>query len=252
MGVAAPITDNQINFVNIDFSFNAKEIEKKFFPEGLRLFNDVQLQCYALNNYPKNKLKSVGSNKNFPKGPKILIIPGTGLGLSILINGESIATEAGHLNIPNISNEIQHLLEDFKKENKRIATFEDLLSGKGISYIYGFLSQEYNHNYSNEDILNNVIDDAFCDQTKILLIKIFAFFAKYTALITGSSGGVYLAGSLSESLLKDNDFLEFRSIFEKSKKMNKYLSNIPVFLISEKDLGYMGALEVCKNEIIQK
>ena len=210
----------------------------------------MQLQCYALNNYPKNKLKFIGSNKNFSQGPKILIIPGTGLGLSILINGKSIATEAGHLNIPSMSDEIQHLLEYFKRENKRMATFEDLLSGKGISYIYGFLSQDYDHNYSNEDILNNVTDDAFCDGTKILLIKILAIFAKYTALITGSSGGVYLAGSLSESLLKDTDFSEFRNIFEESKKMDKYLSNIPVFLINEKDLGYMGALEVCKNEII--
>ena len=250
MGVAAPTIDNEINFVNIDFSFNTKVIEKKFFPRGLRLFNDVQLQCYALNNYPENKLKSVGGNKNFPQGPKILIIPGTGLGLSILINGESIATEAGHLNIPNISDEIENLLEDFKKENKRIATFEDLLSGKGISYIYSFLSQDYDHNYSNEDILNNDKDDPFSGETKILLIKIFAIFAKYTALITGSSGGVYFAGSLSESLLKDKDFSEFRDTFEESKKMDKYLSNIPVFLINEKDLGYMGALEVCKNEII--
>ena len=208
------------------------------------------MQCYALNNYPKNKLKSLGSNKNFPQGPKILIIPGTGLGLSILINGESIATEAGHLNIPSISDEIDHLLENFKKENKRIATFEDLLSGKGISYIYGFLSQNYDHNYSNEDILNNDKNDPFFRETKTFLIKIFAVFAKYTSLIIGSSGGVYLAGSLSESLLKANDFLEFRDTFEESKKMDKYLSNIPVFLINEKDLGYMGALEVCKNEII--
>ena len=141
-------------------------------------------------------------------------------------------------------------MEDFKKENKRIATFEDLLSGKGISYIYGFLSQNYDHNYSNEDILNNDKDDSFCEETKVFLIKIFAIFAKYTALVIGSSGGVYLAGSLSDSLLKDNDFSEFIDTFEESKKMDKYLSNIPVFLINDEDLGYMGALEVYKNEII--
>ena len=250
MGVAAPIIGNEINFVNIDFSFSAKKIEKNFFPRGLRLFNDVQLQGYALSNYPKDKLISIGHNKNFPQGSKILITPGTGLGLSILNNEKPIATEAGHLNIPNISDEIQNLLENFKKENKRIATFEDLLSGKGISYIYSFLSQENDNNYSNEDILNNAADDAFCAETKKILIKIFAIFAQYTALITGSTGGVYLAGSLSESLLKDNDFSEFRNIFEESKKMDKLLSKIPVFLIKEKDLGFMGALEVYKNEII--
>tara|TARA_B100001769_G_scaffold27933_1_gene18379 strand:+ start:286 stop:1038 length:753 start_codon:yes stop_codon:yes gene_type:complete len=250
LGVAAPIIGNEINFVNINFSFDIKKIKKSFFPGGLRLFNDVQLQGYAINSYPTDKLKSIGSNKNFPKGPKILIIPGTGLGLSILNNGESIATEAGHLNIPNMSHGIQKLLEDFKRENKRIATFEDLLSGKGVSYIYGFLSKESDHNFSNEDILNNALYDPFCDETKKILIEIFAIFTRYTALITGSTGGVYLAGSLSESLLKDNDFLEFRNIFEESKKMDRYLSNIPVFLINENDLGFMGALEVYKNEII--
>ena len=92
MGVAAPIIGNEINFVNIDFSFSVKEIEKSFFPGGLRLFNDVQLQGYALNSYPNDKLKSVGVRKSFPKGPKILINPGTGLGLSILNNGKSLAT----------------------------------------------------------------------------------------------------------------------------------------------------------------
>ena len=214
------------------------------------MFNDVQLQGYALNNYPEDKLKSFGSNKNFPKGPKILIIPGTGLGLSILNNGKSIATEAGHLNIPNVSHEIEKLLEYFKKENGRMATFEDLLSGKGISYIYSFLSQENDHNYSNEDILNNFKDDVFFTETKKILIKIFAIFAKYAALIVGSTGGVYLAGSLSENLIRVNDFLEFRNIFEESKKMDKYLSSIPIFLIKEDNLGFMGALEVFKNEII--
>ena len=126
-----------------------------------------------------------------------------------------------------------------------MATFEDLLSGKGISYIYGFLSQDYDHNYSNEDILNNVTDDAFCDETKILLIKIFAIFAKYAALITGSSGGVYLAGSLSKSLLKDNDFSEFRNIFEVSKFLysptpdkNDILSNTPLIHTLHSTVNY--------------
>ncbi|MFL2820578.1 MAG: glucokinase [Alphaproteobacteria bacterium] len=31
LGVAAPIIGNEINFVNIDFSFSVKEIEKSFF-----------------------------------------------------------------------------------------------------------------------------------------------------------------------------------------------------------------------------
>ena len=44
-------------------------------------------------------------------------------------------------------------------------------------------------------------------------------------------------------------FSKFKNIFEESSKMNKYLSNIPIFLIREFDLGFIGALEVCKNEL---
>ena len=59
------------------------------------------MQGYAINSLPKEKLKSIGINNDLPQGPKILIVPGTGLGLSILNNGKCIATEAGHLHIPN-------------------------------------------------------------------------------------------------------------------------------------------------------
>ena len=249
LGVAAPVIGNEITFVNIDFSFNKHDIKKKFFPKGLRVLNDVQMQGYAINNLPQEKLLSIGVNRDLSQGPKILIVPGTGLGLSILNNGKCIATEAGHLNIPNLNKKIKKILDIFEKEKERPATFEDLLSGKGISFIYAILSKNTDHKYSNEDILNNISYDALCNETKNYLIEIFAYFAKYGALITGSIGGVYLSGSISESLIKDEDFSKFKNIFEESSKMNKYLSNIPIFLIREFDLGFSGALEVCKNEL---
>ena len=208
------------------------------------------MQGYAINSLPKEELISIGINNDLPQGPKILIVPGTGLGLSILNNKKCIATEAGHLHIPNLSQNINRILDHFEKEKERKATFEDLLSGKGISYIYSVLSQNIHHTYSNEDILNNLKNDKFCSETKNHLVEIYAHFAKYGALITGSTGGVYLSGSLSEGLLKNDDFSRFKCIFEESAKMNKYLSNIPIFLIREIDLGFMGALEVCRNEFL--
>ena len=212
--------------------------------------NDVQLQGYGINNLSKEELISIGSNNDLPKGPKILIVPGTGLGLSIFNNEKCIATEAGHLHIPSLSQKINRILDHFEKEKERKATFEDLLSGKGVSYIYAIYSQNIDHTYSNEEILSNVLNDKFCNETKNCLVEIFAYFAKYGALITGSTGGVYLSGSLSESLIKDDDFSKFKDIFVESTKMNKYLSNIPIFLIRNIDLGFMGALEVCKNEFL--
>ena len=248
LGVAAPVISNEVNFVNNNFSFGIKEIESNFFEEGLKVLNDVQMQIHALNNYPEDKLINIGNKIDSSYGPKILVVPGTGLGLSILINEKSIATEGGHMNIVDSNNEIINLLEDFKKKKERLATFEDLISGKGISYIYGFLSKNFNHNLSNYEIIKNAKNDDNCHNTKKTLLKILAIFLRYSALTIGSRGGVFLSGSLVTSLLEDVNLDEFRKNFEKSRTMNDFLTRIPLYLIREDNLGFLGALEVCRNE----
>ena len=57
------------------------------------------------------------------------------------------------------------------------------------------------------------------------------------ALAHGSTGGVYLTGSLTKSLLFDLDFNNFRSIFEDSVSMNNLypvnLRNISLRIIAQ-------------------
>ena len=247
MGVAAPVISNEVNFVNNNFSFSIKEIESSFFQEGLKVLNDVQMQTYGLNNCSEDKLIKIGNEINFSSGPKILVVPGTGLGLAILISGKSIATEAGHMNVPGNNNEIINLLDDFKRKNGRLATFEDLISGKGISYIYGVISKNFNHNLSNYEIIKNANNDNNCFNTKKTILDILAIFLRYSALTIGSIGGIYLAGSLVTSLFENIDFDNFRTNFEKSETMDEFLKRIPLYLIKEDNLGFLGALEVCRN-----
>ena len=240
--------DENIEFVNSHLSFSIKEIQKNYFPNGLKVLNDVQLQINALKNYPKESMILIGNNNDCGNDTKILIVPGTGLGLGILNNNNSIATEAGHINLPNNDSFLKKILETFYKEHNRAATFEDLLSGKGISFIYGHLSGNKTHNLCNEDILNNKFNNNYCLKVKELLIRILAIFSRYGALSIGSLGGVYLSGSLTNTLLDENNFFEFRRIFEDSKTMKRFLQKIPIFLIDDNELGFKGAIEVMRDE----
>ena len=247
IGVAAPVISNEVNFVNNNFSFSVAEIESSFFQKGLKVLNDVEMQIYALNNYSEDKLIKIGNEIDFSSGSKILVVPGTGLGLAILINGKSMATEAGHTSVPVYNNEIIELLDDFKRKNGRTATFEDLISGKGISYIYGVISKNFNHTLSNYEIIKNANNDNNCSNTKKTILDILAIFLRFSALTIGPKGGVYLSGSLATSLFEDIDFEDFRENFEKSETMNDFLKGIPLYLIKEDNLGFLGALEVCRN-----
>ena len=247
IGVAAPVISNEVNFVNNNFSFSVTEIESSFFQKGLKVLNDVEMQIYALNNYSEDELIKIGNEIDFSTGSKILVVPGTGLGLAILISGKSMATEAGHTSVPVYNNEIIELLDDFKRKNGRIATFEDLISGKGISYIYGVISKNFNHNLSNYEIIKNANNDNNCSNTKKTILDILAIFLRFSALTIGPKGGVYLSGSLATSLFEDIDFDDFRENFEKSETMDEFLKGIPLYLIKEDNLGFLGALEVCRN-----
>ena len=250
IGVAAPILDNDIQFVNNNFEFKINQIKKKYFPNNLIVLNDVQLQAYSLNVIKSKNIISVRKIRHSDFGPKILVVPGTGLGLAILNSNKSIATEAGHMNIPYYDSDLNNLIKTFENRSGRLPTFEDLISGKGISFIYGFISQNFDHSLSNRNILENKDEDIICLQTKQILLKILALFLKYSALIIGSLGGIYLAGSLISSLFKDSDLNQFIEMFEDSSTMQIFLKNVPLYLIKDKDLAFKGAQEL--KEIINK
>jgi len=247
IGVAAPVIGDIIRFVNTDLSFSIKEIRSNFFPEGLQVLNDVQLQVYSLNRIPNDSLCAIGKKKNSLEGPKILIVPGTGLGLAALIDSKAIATEAGHITIPHCEDEVSELIDDYIKRKERKPTFEDIISGKGISYIYGFFSNNPDHSISNREILKKYKHDQYCQNTKELLLKILSIFTRQSALIWGSTGGVYLSGSLVKSLFQDINFDNFRGMFEDSETMKELLIRTPLYLIREENLAFLGSLEIVKN-----
>ena len=250
LGVAAPILGNDIHFINNNFNFKINQIKKKYFPNNLAVLNDVQLQAYSLNTIKSKNIISVGKIKRSEFGPKILVVPGTGLGLAILNSNEAIATEAGHMNIPHYDSSLNNLIETFEILNGRAPTFEDLISGKGISFIYGFICQNFFHSRKNRKILENKDEDINCLQTKEILLKILALFLKNSALIIGPLGGIYLGGSLISSLFKDSDLNQFREMFEDSPTMKVFIKNVPLYILKEKDLAFKGAQEL--KEIINK
>ena len=157
IGVAAPIIDDEVSFVNANISFSIQGLKKQFFKEGLIVINDLALQAHAIKGLQKNELSFIGLNKQQVNGPKLLVSPGTGLGLAGITAQEIISTEAGHLNIPQkeIKHDLKKIIDTFVSTNNRVPTYEDFLSGKGISYFYEVLSEGKGANLSAEEILNN-------------------------------------------------------------------------------------------------
>ena len=249
IGVAAPIIDDKVSFVNANISFSIQGLKKQFFKEGLIVINDLALQAHAIKDLEESELSFIGLNKRQVNGPKILVSPGTGLGLAGITAQEIISTEAGHLNIPQkeIKHDLKKIIDTFVSTNKRVPTYEDFLSGKGIRYFYEVLSEGKEVNLSAEEILDNKDMNEACTNTKELLIYMLGSYLRYVSLVWGSTGGVYLSGSIVNSLITKETYQTFREVFEDSETMQDLLKAIPLILVTIDDIGFRGALELSKE-----
>ena len=247
IGVAAPILGDKVSFVNTNLEFSIKNLEKKIFSGGLIVVNDLELQAYALFNLKAGDLSYIGKKK-LTKGPKILISPGTGLGLAGILGEAVIATEAGHINIFNkeLRPDLELIIDRFTKEYHRAPTYEDFLSGKGITYFYKALSGETNLDLSSEEILL-ASEDKYSLQTRDVLNYLLSSYLRYMALVWGSYGGVLLSGSIVNSLLLEENYQEFRDTFEDSETMKDFMRTIPLAIVLIKEIGFVGGLELAKK-----
>ena len=249
IGVAAPVIGDVITFVNCDLEFSQSELKSSLFPDGLKVVNDLALQAHAVNLLEEVELEAIGQNFSDAEGPKVLVMPGTGLGMAGIVNEEVVSTEAGHLNIPaKIKKEnLDQIIEVFRHQVGRMPTFEDFLSGKGLNFFYCVLSGQDKCSLTNEEILLNYNTDAICLEVKESMNYLFAAYLRYIALAWGALGGVYLAGSITNSLLFDIDNNKFRQIFEDSETMNSLLKVTPIFRVKPQDLGFRGALKLARE-----
>ena len=249
IGVAAPIIEDKVTFVNADISFSIEGLKNQLFKEGLIVVNDLALQAHAIKGLDKNELSFIGIRKEQSEGPKILVSPGTGLGLAGLVDQQIVSTEAGHLNIPQkeIKNDLKKITDSFISKSKRAPTYEDFLSGKGIRFFYKVLSEDEVTNLSSKEILENKDLNEDCNKTKELIVYLLASYLRYVALVWGSTGGVYLAGSIVNTLVKEEVYQTFREAFESSETMQDLLKAIPLILVKVDDIGFRGALELSKK-----
>ena len=211
--------------------------------------NDLALQAHAIKGLEENELSFIGIRKEQSEGPKILVSPGTGLGLAGIVDQQIVSTEAGHLNIPQkeIKNDLKKITDSFISKSKRAPTYEDFLSGKGIRFFYKALSGDEVTNLSSKEILENKDLNEDCSKTKELIVYLLASYLRYVALVWGSTGGVYLAGSIVNTLVKEEIYQTFREAFESSETMQDLLKAIPLILVKVDDIGFRGALELSRK-----
>jgi glucokinase len=264
-GIISP-DKKQAELTNISWNISTHELQHHTTLQNIFLINDFQAIGYGINliNHTNpHEILSITPEYLQPihAGPKAIIGAGTGLGKTILTysNTKKIyqphPSEGGHADCPLYTTEEQELSQYIinKKHNKQPLTYEDILSGQGITHIYLFLrdknktsSPEISKHIENVDDTAAMISqyrhqDNTCQQTLKYFSKIYARCVKNLALDILPTGGIYIAGGIAyknQDILFNEDFLEE---FYNTYQRTNLLKTIPIYLLTDLQIGLRGA-----------
>jgi glucokinase len=254
------------DLTNLSWNISTDEIQRQTHLQNILIINDFQAIGYGINlinhTNPYEVLYITPEYlQPLQKGPKAIIGAGTGLGKTILTYSNTnkiyrpYPSEGGHADCPIYTTDEQELSEYIiqKKHNKQPLTYEDILSGKGITSIYSYLKDK-NNTPSSEFVkeIETTDDkaakisqyrykDTTCQQTLTLFSKIYARCAKNLALDILPTGGIYIAGGIAnknQDILFNEVFLEE---FYNAYQRTNLLKTIPIFLLTDTQIGLRGA-----------
>jgi glucokinase len=247
LSAAGPIDGDVCKLTNADLVIDSRKVMKK---TGLRRFsviNDFQAIGYGIEPmelFDRKSFSLIKRGKKVKRTLKAVIGAGTGLGKSFLIyDGHryvSMPSEGGHEAF-SPSGEDEFQLMEFIKRKYHIeqVTFEHLVSGRGLSNIYEFLTKRRT---SPEKIASLYQKSPKAKEAFDLFVKFYARAARNYTLDILPYSGVYLAGGIISKNIHIFSRPVFKSEFLSHPNRNHrtILRSIPVYAIKNYDISLYG------------
>lgn len=246
IGIATPVTSDQICMTNLDWSFSIKDMQRRLSLDKLIIINDFTALALALLDLRDDQKKLVGPIvEGMPHEPIALIGAGTGLGVSgLLPAGENgwipISGEGGHITLAAGSAEEFEVIDYLRNRYGHVSA-ERILSGQGLLELHEALAfvrgKAWNAKISASDISNLALHhgDADCLSTMDMFAGLLGSVAGDLALTLGARGGVYIGGGIVPRWLGWFEKSSFRARFEHKGRFSSYLRAIPTWVISAED-----------------
>lgn len=260
IGVAGALCgdQHQVHLTNLPFTIDSAALKTKTGITEVLMINDFTEVVYG---YPfvENSI-AINSAAVKQQGQLAFIGAGTGLGQAAAVwswaSGHYIplASEGGHTEFV-IYNEFDQELARFIQErtlSQAPVTWEEVLSGRGISTIYELLGIQ--GHYQATDITEEIAQSRFqpdyisryaehderCKKTFRLYSFYYARFAKQVALQTVPCGGLYIAGGIAAKNKQLFLTPEWLKEFTFHEQHHILLQKIPVFLIQDYQVSLYG------------
>lgn len=269
--IAGPVTNNTAKLTNLAWLLDGERLQEDLGIEHVSLINDFAAVGYGILGLKPEDLYTLQAGKPNPEAPIGIIGAGTGLGQGFLIKqGDTyqvFASEGGHSDFaPRTELEFQLLKYLTDKHDIQRVSVERVVSGLGIVAIYQFL-RDRKMQRESPDIAQVIrsweeqagqkeksVDpgavigtaalekrDRISEQTMQIFVEAYGAEAGNLALKLLPYGGLYIAGGIAPKILPLLQEDSFLLNFTQKGRMRSILTQIPVNIILNSQVGLIGA-----------
>ncbi len=241
VAVAGPVRDGRATLTNLNWAIDRAMLAEVARAERVAILNDLQAQGHALDHLEKSGLRSVVAGQDGgPHAAKLVIGVGTGFNAAPVYNTETgryvPPSEAGHGNLP-VLDETDLRLSRFLADATGFASVEDVLSGRGLTHLYSWISQEAGErkDLSPVQVMDAVAmgRDPLARRTGQAFSRLLGCVAGNLALATLPFGGVFLAGGVSRAIAPYLGGFGFEAAFRDKGRFGSFMEQFSVSIVED-------------------
>ncbi|HET8650557.1 MAG TPA: glucokinase, partial [Gemmatimonadales bacterium] len=225
------------------------------------LINDFSAVASGLHLLRPADLKTLQAGQPAADGPLALLGAGTGLGTAFVLQDSVpprvLPSEAGHMSFAPSSPTEDALLAFLRDEFGHVS-YERVLSGAGLVNVYRFLvasgfapeNPAVSQEMGTEDPAAVITrhagagTDPNCRRAVEMFVSVYGAHAGNLALALLATGGVFIAGGIAPRIVAQLAAGSFIKAFLAKGRLADFISAIPVHVITNPDVGLLGAAAV--------
>jgi glucokinase len=200
----------------------------------------------ALSHLPSTAFNSILKG-TAQSGNRMVVNIGTGFNSAVILGeGPKLAvpgSETGHVNLPVPSPQIYEL-HQFLTERFGFASAEEVLSGRGLGHIYGFLAaldprQPFP---SSHHIMTQLQSDLHARKSIDIMLEVLGCVCGNLALTHLPFGGIYLVGGMAQVLADYYHDSAFHRAFAAKGRFAEFMDQFSVHLVQDDHAPLVGCI----------
>ena len=236
IAVAAPVDGDEVTMINRDWRFDRPTIASLGF-ERVDIINDFHAIAYALPTCGDASRVEVGRATHYRDGNIAVLGPGSGLGMSAWVGGAAaMCGEGGHITMAGRNEQEDRIIARLRERFGHLSA-ERVLSGPGLLALHEAMHGEAP---ASAEAVTAATDDRKCRATLAQFFLFLGSVAAELALITGASGGLYIAGGIVPANIGALQSSGFRDRFEDKNRYRDYMRAIPTWVMTDPYPGLTG------------